>query len=183
MTGREYSAWGPACCFVAGSPLQGSFSFRRLCSAAIERTQFSMAKSKTKGVSKASAAARDTAAAAASAASVAAAAAAAARLPPAEGTRPATRSSPALEPDGTAALRAIGDLANDSSQPRTADVPRPRADGPSPGAQATINEADELRARTEALRAELDAARQRIRDQKVPSVSTQVVRRQTIVST
>ena len=123
-----------------------------------------MAKSKTKGVSKASAAARDTAAAAASAASVAAAAAAAARLPPAEGTRPATRSSPALEPDGTAALRAIGDLANDSSQPRTADVPRPRADGPSPGAQATINEADELRARTEALRAELDAARQRIRD-------------------
>ena len=92
--------------------------------------------SKTKGVSKSSAPAPTTAAAAASAASAAAtAAAAAARLLPAVGTRPATRSSPALEPDPqTAEPRTIGDLANAGSQPRTADMPQ--LDSPSTGTQS-----------------------------------------------
>ena len=130
-----------------------------------------MPRGKTKGVGKTSAAARSTAAAAASAASAAASpGAAAARLPPAEGTRPATRSSPDLEPDATAASRTSSDQANAGSQTRAADAPR--IDSPSGGADATINEADQLRATTESLRAELDAARQRLHDLELSVTGT-----------
>ena len=169
MTGREYSDWGASLLFCRGLPLQGVFCFRRLSlqlrsNRPIFRWRRDRPKASARPVLPLEPLLRLPLPLLPS------------PLPPrlpldclppeARDQRPDRPQN--LEPDGTTALRAIGDLANASSQPRTADEPRPRVDGPSPGAQDTINEADQLRTITEALRAELDVARQRLHDLELP---------------